>query len=137
MRVTVLGAGGWGTALAKLLAEGENEVTLWGHDPSHLEDLREAGFNQRYLSGVRLPTNWNLQSDASKALDGAECVVIAVPSKAFREVTTRLSGFTGIAISVTKGIEYDHGLTMSGVLRGTAPRARIVALSGPTLALEV
>jgi glycerol-3-phosphate dehydrogenase (NAD(P)+) len=137
MKVTVLGAGGWGTALSKLLAEGGHQVTLWGHNPDHLNELRETGCNQRYLPGVPLPTCWTLEGELTRAMEGAEAVVVAVPSKAFRDVSSQLGGFAGIAVSVTKGIEYDRGLTMSGVLASTAPRARIVALSGPTLALEV
>jgi glycerol-3-phosphate dehydrogenase (NAD(P)+) len=137
VRVTVLGAGAWGTALAKLLAKGGQEVTLWGHNPDHLEDLRRTGLNQRYLPEIPLPDRWNLEARIEPALAGAECVVVAVPSKAFREVTAQLAGFRGIAVSVTKGIEHDRGLTMCGVLHETAPASRVVALSGPTLALEV
>ena len=64
-------------------------------------------------------------------------IVAAVPSKAYREVTKQLADFGGIVVSVTKGIEYATGLTMSGVLAETAPKARKAALSGPTFALEV
>ncbi len=137
MRITVLGAGGWGTALAKLLSEAEHEVTLWGHNSLHLEELRRTGMNQRYLPGVRLPESWHLEPEIQTAVQTAECVVVAVPSKAFRQVTAHLQTFQGVAISVTKGIEYADGLTMSGILRETAPRASIAALSGPNLALEV
>jgi glycerol-3-phosphate dehydrogenase (NAD(P)+) len=62
---------------------------------------------------------------------------VAVPSKAFRQVTQQIAGFSGILVSVTKGIECDTGLTMSGVAQTNAPTARVAALSGPTLALEV
>jgi glycerol-3-phosphate dehydrogenase (NAD(P)+) len=137
MNVTVLGAGAWGTVLAKLLAEGKHTVTLWGHNPDHLEELRRTGRNERYLPGSPLAVQWTLQSDLTAATRGAECVVVAVPSQAFREVTSRLAAFDGIAVSVTKGIEYDRGLTMSGVLRETAPHSKVAALSGPTLALEM
>jgi glycerol-3-phosphate dehydrogenase (NAD(P)+) len=137
MRITVLGAGAWGTTLARLLqAEGQT-VTLWGHDRAHLEALRETARNDRYLPGINLPRDWTLEPDLAQAVARAEGVVVAVPSRAFREVTTALKDFAGIAISVTKGIEHDTGLTMCGVLRQTAPRAAIAALSGPTLAPEV
>ena len=55
MKVTVLGAGAWGTALAKLLHESKRSITLWGHDPRHLEELRRAGRNEPYLPGIELP----------------------------------------------------------------------------------
>jgi glycerol-3-phosphate dehydrogenase (NAD(P)+) len=137
MKVTVLGAGAWGTALAKLLSESKHAVTLWAHNPAWLEELRRTGRNERYLPGVDLPRDWTLEPDAARAIAGSEFVIAAVPSKALREVTAPLADFTGIVVSVTKGIEHDTGLTMCGVLRDTAPRARGVALSGPTFALEV
>ena len=55
MNITVLGAGAWGTALAKLLCESGHAVTLWGHDAAHLDAVRAAGRNERYLPGVALP----------------------------------------------------------------------------------
>jgi glycerol-3-phosphate dehydrogenase (NAD(P)+) len=64
-------------------------------------------------------------------------VVVAIPSRPFRVATRCLADFEGMVVTVTKGIEYDTGLTMSGVLAQTAPRAGIAALSGPTLAMEV
>lgn len=138
MNITVLGAGAWGTALAKLLQEsGGHNVTLWAHDAALLDDVARSGVNERYLPGIRLPQNWRLEPDIAKATADAECIVVAVPSKAFREVTSSLKSFSGLVVSVTKGIEYETGLTMSGVLRETAPRATVVALSGPTFALEV
>jgi glycerol-3-phosphate dehydrogenase (NAD(P)+) len=137
MNVTVLGAGAWGTALAKLLAEGKNEVTLWGHNASHLNDLRTTSRNERYLPGIGLPRELRFEADLARALVAAEFVVVAVPSKPFREVTRSLSAFSGVAVSVTKGIEYHSGLTMCGVLADTAPEAKLAALSGPSLALEV
>ncbi len=137
MNVTILGAGGWGTALARHLSRANHAVTLWGHDPAHLEELSVTGCNTRYLPGIALPRHWTLESNLLKAIQGCECIIVAVPSKAFREVTQPLAAFQGILVSVTKGIEYSTGLTMSGLLRAQAPRARIAALSGPTLAPEV
>lgn len=136
MKVTVLGAGAWGTALAMLLQRGGHSVTIWGHDPAHLEAMR-SGQNERYLPGVPLPTDWQLNPDLAGATQDAESIVVAVPSKAFREVTARLGDFSGPFISVTKGIEHETGLTMCGILAANAPRARLAALSGPSLALEV
>lgn len=137
MNITVLGAGAWGTALAKLLHQGGSTITLWGHDSPRLEELRRTGRNERYLPGVDLPREWHIESDLTRAVVGSECVVAAIPSKAFREVTSQISNFDGTIVSVTKGIEHESGLTMSGVLGETAPHARVAALSGPTFALEV
>ena len=137
MNVTVLGAGAWGTALARLLCDGKNRVTIWGHDAAHLEDLRRTGRNERYLPGIELAYELKLEADLTYGISGAECIVVAVPSKAFREVTQSLKNFSGIAVNVTKGIEYQTGLTMCGVLAQTAPQAKTAALSGPSFALEV
>jgi glycerol-3-phosphate dehydrogenase (NAD(P)+) len=73
----------------------------------------------------------------ARSLNGADAVLVAVPSQPFREVTRCLEGFSKIVVSVTKGIEYDTGLTMSGILAQNAPRASCAALSGPSFASEV
>ena len=138
MKLTVLGAGAWGTALALVLhRNGRRPIALWGHSAEHLDDVRRAARNERYLPGIELSRDWSYEPNLARAVEGAEVVVMAVPSKALREVATGLGGYSGILLSVTKGIEHDTGLTMCGVLRECAPRARIAALSGPSLALEV
>lgn len=136
MRITVLGAGAWGTALAKILQENGNAVTLWDRDAGLLVAL-QGGRNEKYLPGVPLPVDWKTQVDLKKAVGGAECVVLAVPSQVFREVAVQLKGHPGILISVTKGIEYETGDTMSRILREHAPADRVAVLSGPSFAREV
>jgi len=137
MNITVLGAGAWGTALARLLHQQQDRVTLWGHDPEHLRDLQRTGRNERYLPGAELPVGLCFETDPLRASQSADCVVVAVPSKAFREVTAHLARFNGMVVSVTKGIEYETGLTMCGILGQNAPQAKCAALSGPTFAIEV
>ncbi|MEJ0089753.1 MAG: NAD(P)H-dependent glycerol-3-phosphate dehydrogenase [Limisphaerales bacterium] len=136
MRITVLGAGAWGTALAKILHENGNAVTLWDLKPTTLEEIRR-GYNECYLPGVELPVDWKTEPDFQKAIGGAEGVLLAVPSQAFREVAAKLKGHPGIFISVTKGIEFKTGDTMSRILREHAPADRVAALSGPSFAREV
>jgi glycerol-3-phosphate dehydrogenase (NAD(P)+) len=136
MRITMLGAGAWGTALAKILQENGNAVTLWDKNTPALEEVQR-GRNEHYLPGVALPTDWKTQPDFKKAIGGAECVVLAVPSQVFREVAAKLKGHPGIFVSVTKGIEFETGDTMSRILRELAPADRVVALSGPSFAREV
>ncbi|HZR20479.1 MAG TPA: NAD(P)H-dependent glycerol-3-phosphate dehydrogenase [Verrucomicrobiae bacterium] len=137
MNITVLGAGAWGTALARLLQQGPNRVVLWGHLPEWVEEIRHTHRNERFLPGIELPKELLLEKDIGAAIHGAECVVVAVPSQPFREVTRNLGRFAGTVISVTKGIEYNSGLTMCGVLSQTAPQAAVAALSGPSFAIEV
>jgi len=137
MNVTVIGAGAWGTALANLLCQNEHAVTLWGHNPKHLAHVRETRENPLYLPGIVLSPKIQFQERLDESIKNAACIVIAVPSKFFRAVTSQFSDFAGLAVSVTKGIEYETGLTMSGLLKTTVPKAAAAALSGPTLALEV
>jgi len=136
MRITVLGAGAWGTALAKVLQENGNPVTLWDRQAEALAEIQR-GRNERYLPGVALPTDWRTQPNFAQAVGGAEVIVLAVPSQAFREVTDQLRGHPGLFVSVTKGIEFATGETMSRILREFAPADRVAALSGPSFAREV
>lgn len=136
MRITVLGAGAWGAALAKVLHENGNGVTLWDINAALLEELRQ-GHSERLLPGVQLPTDWKVEADFERAIAGREVLVMAIPSQAFRQVATRLKGHPGIFVSVTKGIEFETGITMSSILREVAPANRVAALSGPSFAREV
>ncbi|MGH7976712.1 MAG: NAD(P)H-dependent glycerol-3-phosphate dehydrogenase [Limisphaerales bacterium] len=136
MKITMLGAGAWGTALAKVLHENGNAVSLWDKDAELLREIQN-GRNEKYLPGVALPANWKTESDFEKATGGAECVVIAIPSEGFRSVAAKLKNHPGIFVSVTKGIEFETGETMSRILREYAPANRIAALSGPSFAREV
>jgi glycerol-3-phosphate dehydrogenase (NAD(P)+) len=137
MKITVLGAGAWGTALARLLYRGKHSVTLWGHKSEWLQEMQRSGRNERFLPGIEVPPGLAYESQLPQAVNNAECVVVAVPSQPFREVTRQLKNYAGLIISVTKGIEYDTGLTMCGVLAQTAPQAKSAALSGPSFAIEV
>jgi len=136
VNITVLGPGAWGTALAKLAHEGGHAITLWGRK----ERLAKIAYNHQntdYLPDIELPTNWTLEPDIQKALSQAEGIILAIPSRSFREAARELEGFKKIAVSVTKGIEHETGLTMAGILEEITPQASIVALSGPSLAIEV
>jgi glycerol-3-phosphate dehydrogenase (NAD(P)+) len=136
MKITMLGTGAWGTALAKVLRENGNAVTLWGIDAATLEQLRH-GCNEKYLPGVKLPVDWKVEADFEKAVGGSECCVLAIPSQSFRSVASKLKGHPAIFVSVTKGVEYETGETMSRILREHAPAERVAALSGPSFAREV
>jgi glycerol-3-phosphate dehydrogenase (NAD(P)+) len=136
MKITVLGTGAWGTALAKVLHENGNAVVLWDINAETLAELRQ-GHSERYLPGVKLPTDWKIETDFEKAVGGAECLVMAIPSQSFRQVAAKLKGHAAILVSVTKGIEFETGETMSRILREHAPANRVAALSGPSFAREV
>src|SRR5262249_21373146 len=136
VNIAIVGAGAWGTALGLILHRDGHQIALWGHDAKHLEDLRATGRNDRYLPGFDLPPEWLLESDLSRAVKGTDCAIVAVPSKAMRAVAEQMADYRGLLVSVSKGIEFDTGLTMCGVIRASLPVAPIAALSGPSLALE-
>lgn len=136
-RITVLGAGAWGTALAVVLHQNGHHVTLWGHDAVHLADVARDGANEKYLPSIPLPRDWRCEPQIELALADADLVVLAVPSRAVRTVSVALGGYTGPVISVTKGIDAETGLTMCGLIELAAPQARTACLSGPSLAVEV
>src|SRR5215472_6420 len=98
MRITVLGAGAWGTALAKVLRENGNAVALWDINAETLAELRR-GHSERYLPDVKLPSDWKIEEDLQKAIGGAECVVMAIPSQSFREVAAKLKGHPAVLVS--------------------------------------
>lgn len=140
MKITVIGDGGWGTANAMLLAGYGHDVTLWGAFPEYIEEMRRTRRNEKFLKGVELPMNLNLESDRAKAVAGAEVVVLAPPSKYFTSV---VEGFKGLitkdmlVVSITKGLceKTNRRMTDLGAeILGTGP---IVALAGPTHAEEV
>jgi glycerol-3-phosphate dehydrogenase (NAD(P)+) len=137
MRVSVLGAGAWGTALAVELNEGGHEVIVWGRDPIQVRAIHQWRVNERYLPEVRLPESIQMTDDFARAHAASEFIVMAVPSKALRETARRLRNFENPVVSVTKGIEHATGLTMTQALQEEMPRAKVAALSGPTFAPEV
>jgi glycerol-3-phosphate dehydrogenase (NAD(P)+) len=123
--------------LANLLCQNGHEVTLWGHEPPLLLEIQRAGRNEVFLPGIQLSPQLKCEADLRAAVEGAECAVVAVPSKFLRAVTAQLPQFRGMLVSVTKGIEDETGLTMTGILRTTMPQSTAGALSGPSFALEV
>lgn len=139
--IAVLGAGAWGTALALLLARGGRPVSLWHRDAAGASRLAEEGENRRYLPGHRFPPSLSVVSDLETAAAEAEEVLIAVPSRAFRSVLTRIARVVPDGAGVawgTKGLDPASGRWLHEVAveaLGSAARAAVV--SGPTFAREV
>lgn len=136
MKVTVLGAGAWGTALAKILAELGHETTIWGRDAAKLKAIEESRRNERLLPGVELPETLRFDPEINAA-KRAELIVVSIPSQGLGDVVEQLPDYEGIMISTTKGVDFASGLTMSGIIRQRCPKAKVAALSGPTIAVEV
>jgi glycerol-3-phosphate dehydrogenase (NAD(P)+) len=143
MRCTVLGAGSWGTGLASLLAGKGYTVTAWDKDPGVLDDIARSHRNERYLPGIALPPALYATPDVQKALEGAELVVVAVPSHAVRQVTIEAKRHVHAGtpvVCVAKGIELETLMTMSEVMEDVLPvplHPYVAILSGPSFAKEV
>lgn len=139
MKITVLGSGGWGTALALLLLENGHQVTLWSYVESESAGLREKRENP-VLPGVPLPDSLELTADMN-CVKGCKVVVLATPSFAVRTTAAKVAGLLdpdAVIVSVSKGIEEGTSLTLTQVIeQATGGRFPIVALSGPSHAEEV
>jgi glycerol-3-phosphate dehydrogenase (NAD(P)+) len=138
--IGIIGAGGWGTALALVLHESGRPLTLWGHDPGEIVAMREKRENVIYLRGVPLPESFRFTS-ALDDLAACDLLVIVTPSKATREVSARLSTVAlrddAVLLSCTKGVERGSGKRMSEIVAEFFPSHPIAALSGPSHAEEV
>jgi len=138
--VSILGAGGWGTALAVLFADRGAKVNLWGYDAAQVDKLRKARTNDRYLPGVTLPELVYPTHDFQDCVH-ADVIFFVTPSKAIRAVAEQFSKYPVSMeiplVSCTKGIEHETGLRMSGILREYFARNPVGALSGPNHAEEI
>ncbi len=138
--ISVIGAGGWGTALALLLAENRARVRLWAHNPAVAEELVAKRTNETYLPGVRISPNVYATGNLADAID-AELILIVTPSKAIRDVATQIAALgpkpETVFVSCTKGIEHDTGKLASQILEECLPGNRVCVLSGPNHAEEV
>ncbi len=138
MKISVLGSGGWGTALALLLLENGHDVTLWSYAEEESAVLRQTGENPM-LKGVPLPKNLRLTSDMS-CVAGCGAVVLATPSFAVRSTAKALAPLLekeALVVTVSKGIEKDTFFTFTQVLEEEIRKNPVVALSGPSHAEEV
>jgi glycerol-3-phosphate dehydrogenase (NAD(P)+) len=137
--IAVLGAGSWGTALARLLSQKDFDVSLWSYEESVAEDINTNGVNSIYLPGVELPPSLRCHSSFEDAMKGARYVVSAIPSQFTRVVMQGALPYLdedGIIISVSKGIEKETHLTVSSIIKGLT-RHPVAVLSGPSFASEV
>jgi len=140
--IAVLGAGSFGIALSRLLAEKGFSVRLWGRNPEEMEHLARERRHRRYLPDVVLPPAVAVTSDLFAALSGADIVLFAVPSQALREVLTAARAFVpgdALLVNVAKGLEVGSNLRLSQVIEEVIPGAarRLAVLSGPSHAEEV
>ena len=136
MKVAVLGAGSWGTALSVLLARNGHSVSLVGRDVEEIESLKICHENLRYLPGFVLPAEvtYHLLGEDLGELD---MTVVAVPSHAVRAVVASIVGDRPTVVLAAKGLEPTTGSTMTEVVKEVLPGAEAGVLSGPNLAVEI
>lgn len=139
----MLGAGSWGTALAIVLADNGHEVCLWTKNENRVEEINEKHTNLQYLPEIQLPETIRASTSIETALRGTDLVVLAVPTKAIREVLQLIKSVRKeplTAVHVSKGIEPDTLMRISEMIREELPEELckdIVVLSGPSHAEEV
>jgi glycerol-3-phosphate dehydrogenase (NAD(P)+) len=139
VKVAVIGAGSWGTAVAALAAHNE-PTTLWARRPELAADIRDRHVNTAYLPDVVLPEQLHSTSDLEEALEGAGVVVMGVPSHGFRDVLTDAHPHCpdgAPIVSLTKGVEQGTLARMTQVIADVCPGHPAGVLSGPNLAKEV
>ena len=141
--ITIIGAGGWGTALSLTLANLGHAVRLWAYEEEVVESLRTRHENELFMPGVRLPESVIPTNDLAEALAGAEVVVTATPSHVCRTLYERMLPRLQpdmVFVSATKGLDTERLMRMSEVFRsvvGGSFRSQLTVLSGPSFAREV
>ena len=139
-KISVLGAGSWGTALAFLLHNNGHQVLLWSALEEEVKMLQEKREHETKLPGVRLPEEIEITTDLEGSLQDPDIAVLAVPSPFTRSTSHRMSPFVQdgqIIVNVAKGIEEHTLMTLSDIIEEEIPNANVSVLSGPSHAEEV
>ena len=141
LKIAVLGAGSWGTALAALMARHGHAVTLWGRDAAVAAAIDQQHENTRYLPGIALPDTLRATTDLTAAMQGADLVLVVVPSHAFTETLRQLAPLRPASAGVawaTKGFEPGSGRFLHEVAEDIlGPSVPLAVVTGPSFAKEV
>jgi glycerol-3-phosphate dehydrogenase (NAD(P)+) len=143
MRISVIGSGAWGSALAKLLGDGGHTVTMWSHDAALAAAIEEARENRGFLPGARFAARFHCTADLEQAVRDAEVVISVTASHFVRDTMARAAPFLApeaVVVSASKGIEVETLCTMHEALAQVLPgpiAGRLAILSGPSFAREV
>ena len=138
-KVSILGGGSWGIALAVLLHKNGHKVTVWSALESEIEMLKE-NHEHKMLPGVKLLEDTLLTTDTKEAVEGQDLLVMAVASSFTRRTANRLAGLVAPGqkiLNVAKGIEEESLMTLSEIIEQEIPQADVAVLSGPSHAEEV
>ena len=139
-RITVFGAGAWGSTLAQVLCDAGNEVLLWGRNAVTIGEINDSHTNQRYLTGQVLPTNLRATTDLDEAFAFSQTYVLAIPSTQLRATLNEWKGrFSSdcMIVSTLKGIEVSTMLRMTEIIEQVLGKHKVAILTGPNLADEL
>jgi glycerol-3-phosphate dehydrogenase (NAD(P)+) len=141
-RITIIGGGSWGTALAVLACRQEHSVTIWSRDPLVVDGIERTRHNPKYLSTIKIPDRVAVTGNLRAAAKSAELIILACPSQVIRPLLEVISGYVeekSIFISAAKGIEAVSCKRVSevvGEMLGQTDDVQFACLSGPSFALE-
>lgn len=138
-RINIIGSGGWGTAVAIMLAKNGHDILMWSYLKEESDNLKKYYENKPYLPGVKIPESVQFTSDISKCGD-ADLIIIATPSHAVRSTAAALAPHLKkcqTILNISKGLEDKTHLTISKVLKEELPNCEIAVMSGPSHAEEV
>ncbi|MBD5464260.1 MAG: NAD(P)H-dependent glycerol-3-phosphate dehydrogenase [Lachnospiraceae bacterium] len=139
-KISVIGAGSWGTALALLLSKNGHEVNVWSIMEEEVNMLSEKREHTEKLPGVKLPESMTFTTDLEQSVKGKDLLVLAVPSPFTRSTSKSMCPFVEegqIIVNVAKGVEEATLMTLSEIIEQEIPKAEVAVLSGPSHAEEV
>ena len=139
-RITVIGGGAWGTALATVARRAGRDVCLWAREPEVAEAINASHENISFLAGVALDDAIRAETDMAAAVADADAILLVAPAQHLRTVSSALEAHAPAgapAVICAKGIEQDTGALMTEVIAETMPGRPMAVLSGPTFAIEV
>jgi glycerol-3-phosphate dehydrogenase (NAD(P)+) len=140
MRITVLGAGSWGTTVASVLTRRDHESMIWARNAATADEINEQHTNNRYLEGFTLPDRLRASGDLEQAGRHAQLLVVGVPCHAFRTTVEQVKPYLDPwvpVVSLSKGLETGSLLRMTEIIKDVLPGRPAAALSGPNLAKEI
>lgn len=142
MKISLLGSGQWGSAVAQILCDASNDVLIWGRNQGVIDEINQNHRNSKSLPGIDLPKSLRATSSLQEAFDHAEMIVLAVPAQTLRENLTQWKSYFSLEVpivSTLKGIEVSTQLRMSEVIQEVLgiSEKKIAILTGPNLAKEV
>ena len=128
-KISIIGAGSWGTTLAVLLGEKGFDVKLWARREELANEIESKRENTQYLPGIKIPSNVIVDHSLKNVLENVDMIIIAVPSEFFRKVVRDMNNYfdNQIIVSVTKGLEFNTGKRMSQVIEDEIGKVKIVS----------